>query len=1472
MFQDRDLLEYIETRPTIKTRSAIIAEWNMNIGINIEKIGNYRYRPLDGSTSKYASIPGTYDKDDTGYFYTNATNADIVVDGTYDEDESLTLLKTDSQKEQSLFSLENCFDRFRPRSGINKARFGINSKFLHYSNEELASRPRYYMADKNDKFKYWSSFRKEAVYRYDYTSITPAIQYGPEPKFLDGTIQKDGVVSSSKERGLSSRAPNGKYYIDDAAPFVVYKDPVPANRIVLKLQTNVGSVKLNDSFGPTGMTSDPFFGDENKTTPVKWKIQYLSGTSWVDALGFDESSVRADGSPIFSSDGYVELSYGLIIPETLRTNFNLVGTVSSVTSLPDSAFDGDAFLIIPTTGDRGLLTVWYNGGFVSPFVPDYGWQIHNENISSATNILTELASPMSYRDGAVENYREFMFIDGLRLVVETMNKNSCSLDLIELSPRLAADISGITKSFSLSKTASDIGDSGLPVGQLLASTGSIELFDSELAFNENNFASVISKYQAQNLQIKFYEIMETDDREYYVPIKTMYADGFPQTSLESRDVSISLRDMLFYFENHNAPELLLTNASVSYAVSVLLDYIGFSNYAFYRLESESDAIIPFFFVDPTRSVAEVLEQLAVSTQTAMFFDEYNNFICMSKGYMLPAESERTTDVVMYGSKDFSRSGISRNSTTNSKLANIIEVTEKNSKVYNSGTITYTTRYIQKSLGAIKQAYVLDKERTWIYKSVLLWEVSASENSKAINEQTTTSDSFSLSAIPLNSNLSAQVPSVVNYQVVNNIIDLGEAIYWLGKYNGYFYANGEIIRFDAVEYSISGISGNVWINSVSEYQKYFAKIPFNGKMYPTGRVRIYSEPNYEQVLGVTRLANGPVAKHGRGQFGTAVTSHFAGIDPYWKSPDNVRGYAMESRYLFGQAGFSTPVENADIAGKTTADGTISDNKAKKSTRSDVIKNFLSSTYYSELSTDAKAPEMVQASALVFEGPSFTTEESPINFISYVTKKISDSSNKYRHFGTRMRIVGKLESDNVSWQTAAGASTFYNISTEDPERVARIDGGSGGIGVLVNPKTNTGYYLEIVALNTDNPEDYKESGFSVHNVFFYKIEKKNTDEGLAAPIKLWSGMSSIIVDGGTFVGQERIYGQTEQTVYDLAVEYENVGSRRRFYLFLNGTQIATVDDLAPTPEDEHDNVALFVRGAARCMFENIYALSNNYSNGQSAALEPVVAKAFGVTDVGINESFKKYSVSGIIQSTYLSGISAAASPRYKIYYDEFGTIMREAAYFNIKYDKAYPALYAKVSPTFNKLRGYTVSGFFAGAYGAEFLVFNATDSTIILDESTGNYLRIQGITFTQNSSHDLTVDEYFSKKSNLADPQFMGDGTVVSANIVKQKYRDIKLNRTNNGQVDFNLQADYIQDQDSAYELMGWLTEKIMKDRLSVGMKIFANPMIQLGDIVEIDYSEDNVNIVSAAQKRFVVYNIEYSRSLEGPEMILYLSEV
>jgi hypothetical protein len=546
------------------------------------------------------------------------------------------------------------------------------------------------------------------------------------------------------------------------------------------------------------------------------------------------------------------------------------------------------------------------------------------------------------------------------------------------------------------------------------------------------------------------------------------------------------------------------------------------------------------------------------------------------------------------------------------------------------------------------------------------------------------------------------------------------------------------------------------------------------------------------------------------------------------------------------------------------GISSDALARTSSRTGIIKNFMSTALVGEITTKTQQlPGSIQSSALSLTGPNFTTKQKPRDFISYVHKTLQ--GKKYKHFGTRMRIVGKIESNEDRGQTSNGSSTYYVVNGSTPDKNINIAGGSGGIAVMLNPKTNVGYYFEIAALGLGNLSQTDRE--TVSNVFFYKVKSNN---GIAIPVGLWDGIAQITVDDGRFTGQSRMFAEENPTVYDLAVEYEDIGKTRRFYLYMNGRLIKTVDDDDPLPI--YSDVALFTRGSSRVMFENVYALCNNYSQNTSFSLGAPVNSVFGDTEIDVNESFRKYAVSGLIQNTYLSGIGSSEPPKYDIYFEEFGSIMREAAVFNFKYDKAYPALTAKISPTFNRIKGYVVSGFRAGSYGAEFLVFNATDTALSLDETSGNYLRVQGITFTQQSDNNLTVDEYFNRNSLESNPQFVADRLISNPFKFKQDYQDIKLSRMTYGKRDFSLDTQYIQSQDEASSLMKWMIEKTTKPRKSVGVRIFAIPTIQLGDIVSLDYKENDISMASSPANRFVVYNIEFSRSSDGPDMTVFLSEV
>jgi hypothetical protein len=1627
MYGNEILKTHIDQTPTIDVESLVYAEINMNDASNINVIGNYRNRPTVASPTQanFGVVATAFDVSDSLQAFTGATDADIVVDGSYLQDDLPVTFVSINQKQQLLYSLEECFGKFRPRSGINKAAY-FPGHYSHNVNSKMMSRPRYYIAGKDDKFKYWTSFRTEQ-----------------NPDNLLATI----------ERGVSKEKVSGQnqWYIDDAAPFITYKESIPVNRIIVKMQTNVGTETIGNISDGTTTRPDPLYDEENvvqnRTVPINWKIQYLDPTTntWSEVMTFPNAA-----NTLVNRDGYLELQY--------------------------------------------------SGGT---------WSVAASSIDVQSPLFTDFNNPAS---------TDIKYIKGLRIVVNTMSKEDSTFDLIELSPRLAMNISSMTTGYSVSKVASDLGVSGMPVGQLLASTGSIQIADYDEALNTNNPDSVIANYIKKNIQIKFYEIIknvgESND-SWYVPIKTMYAESFPDINSKDRTATIALRDFYFYFESVTAPEMLIKDASFSYAIASLFDSVGYSNYIYLRSNVDDDPIIPYFYVAPNSTVAETLQALAISTQTAMFFDEYNNLVLMSKSYMLASPGERDEE-----SPSSEVSLVLRGNNDGANLANIMDITSKDNNVFNDGKITYTSRYIQKDIKGIKLANLTDRDRVYVYRKVLLWEVTSDPLTKSQNEETGTQSGYALTAIPLNSNLAAVHPTVVGGVLINNWMDLGEAIYFMPRYNGYFYADGEIIKYDAVEFSISqpfetgsivptttiapvtitgatasgteitytssnsfaegdvvtisGItpslfnlanvtvtessatlfkvestatgtytsggsatkyvldtlnagqnivnlkasnadtlklkvgqrlskisgsgrfadvaviasiasdkksfttlfphaaSGSIefaaglgestkWITNTEEYQKYFAEVPFNGKMYPTGRVRIYAEPDY---VDDTTLKNGPVLKSGRAQFNTNLTDHTIGLPDWVSGNESISGVEMESKFIFADTPITqkklTVVNNgattislikivpedrkylrvgqrvtgagiprgtkvtkvvsngiktskqiplvptkiivsgvkiypsalAEIAqgaagfGNATTNGQDSKTIAKQSERSGVIRNYIGTpeSFSSEINptnVSMLQASRVQSSALSMTGPTLPTNVKPIDFASYVYKELDDS---YKHFGTRMRIIGLNENNADIYQSPTGAMGYFSLATTDSKTPTIINGGSGGIGIFTDPTTNNGYFFELAALSVENVDQYTDSD-NIANMIFYKVlnTKNNTDiKKKAVPAVMWSGRTSVTVDDGKFAGEYRVKAEAHPTVYDLGIEYKlstnvdedgDVTNTITFYLYVNNKLVGSVEDADPIL-NRKQNVCLFVRGTSKCMFENILAVKVDQASNY---VDPYETPSVGFTgfekETNFDPATGRYTLPKIIGDSYLKGISPITTKSGSIYFEEFGTIMREMAYFNIKYDKAFPAFISKILPTFNSLRGYSVGGFVPGAYGAEFLVFNTTDTVLELSEATGNFLRIGGITFTQQAQHEYTIDEYFQEKTNMSNPTTYGK--VINSPISnKANYQNIKNSRIDYGRNEFNINAEYIQSTSGAENLMSWITKKIVLPRKSMGLEIFANPALHLGDIVTIDYQsgDSSIDAVTDSSTRFVVYSIDYSRDTQGPSMTIYVSQI
>jgi hypothetical protein len=509
----------------------------------------------------------------------------------------------------------------------------------------------------------------------------------------------------------------------------------------------------------------------------------------------------------------------------------------------------------------------------------------------------------------------------------------------------------------------------------------------------------------------------------------------------------------------------------------------------------------------------------------------------------------------------------------------------------------------------------------------------------------------------------------------------------------------------------------------------------------------------------------------------------------------------------------------------------------------------------------------------------TEFNKRDITTYIYKDFSETSAStvMTHVGTRMRIIGIPKEQ--SKQGIKNSTTYFSVQVNSSDQTINLDGGSGGIGICINTEKNYGYFLEICSLTENKLEQFRKFdqstgkiNYVVENIILYKMVPDTN--GNAIPVKLWGSLQPILVDEGKFVGTDRASNIENPTVYDIALEYVDNGNSKTFYVWLNDVNIGVVIDNGQksTPVLPTTNKAcLFVRGSSQCMFEYFYGLNKSYAQQSRFPIIKDVAKVFGKEEVD-SQALKQYAISGVLKSTYLSGISSQTAPKFNIYFEEFGTIMREAYYFNIRYDQAYPALLSYLAPTLNKERAYTVSGFYGGSYGAEFLIFNSTDRTIVLDDTSGNFLRILGVTFTQNTTRELTLDEFINENTDFSDKIEFKNSSISSPSVAQKIFNAVRNSRFKYGNKDFTIESPYIQSADMAENLMSWLVKRIIRQRKVMVLKTFGTPLLQLGDIVNIEYTMPDGNEFIDIDKKFLVSGINYSRSFNNLETNVKVVEI
>lgn len=269
--------------------------------------------------------------------------------------------------------------------------------------------------------------------------------------------------------------------------------------------------------------------------------------------------------------------------------------------------------------------------------------IANDPVIGADGICTIYAGIGGLWD-ITPDYTHPVVIRGVRLTVYSTDTPYSHVDILQISPRLENDLSDLLVKYDVDFSTSSPSFIA-PLGKASSNTASITLSNFDGRFNNENTQSLY--YQMIQKKVRFTMDMGIDTSNHggsgyeYVREFTMWSDSWsPQTD---STVQVSLKDSSVIMQETGIPTIFLENQTTGGIIMTLMDTLGMNNYAYSQGEHDDGQVIPYYWpsdtgeksnprwgrlmvsntLPPTSTVWDEISALAESTQTAVFFDEYD---------------------------------------------------------------------------------------------------------------------------------------------------------------------------------------------------------------------------------------------------------------------------------------------------------------------------------------------------------------------------------------------------------------------------------------------------------------------------------------------------------------------------------------------------------------------------------------------------------------------------------------------------------------------------------------------------------------------------------------------------------------------------------------------------------------------------------------------------------------------------------
>lgn len=1200
-------------------------------------------------------------------------------------------------------------------------------------------------------------------------------------------------------------------------------------------------------------------------------------------------------------DGFIESANPFVYYEEAFAANKIVIKVQNHVSVPKYFYVDVIRRSAPTTWvnvfsdinstlfNDGVLELYYNSG-------SWGTDVRRvENIENIYNGSTD----------------ETDVIIGLRLRVIKMSvpvdnkgkSHRACLELIEMSPRIEADLSDYTESFSYN---SSLGDSqfGLPVGQLVTSTGNITLSNENKAFIS---ASALPKFEMlkPDVEFRFYQHITVSESggdpqsasQYTIPLKTLYAESWDSGSDYSTNVSLSDRFRIFQ-QKKVSDMAFITRHGIRFSVLILmlLDNCGITGYTFKKTDNSAiadngeDTRIKNFFCNNDQTLMEVLQDLAVATQSCMYIDAYNNLNVLTKERIVEikdnSKSDRTnasttgTDFWFVGDEDFTGTGLETGKgqyVSQTYVSNMSSIKESKISPVTNGDINYHSYGFRKIPGGenllkdtIPKEYLDDVPAIsailgsgYSYVGTNLWS-PGSDNNAVLGAANLISpiyayrlkDIFTQPIVATSKEdairkmyLSATTASAAGCLVIS--LDRNE-IYTIPDYEGYVFLDGEYIEFYGKVFLARDSKGSykkVFFSN-EDMQNYVANADLRSSLVPVGLI-VKPEFNVYQNDGESNYYTYKVIGDGRGALNSRVRGHAPVIN---QADSDIKD---SNKFSVGIGGDRSKNMSRKAQLKTSIKYDFSHVKGFEKLKKRL--NVPAQSYQTYLGhLKIAGPKALKIDSSTFTASAIDASQQNINndgvdaiipgsgSLSF-DEFVFFNGERYIHgqkiplrfppniVSTRMRLFsGKKKLTNKEY-TSSTLSSIAGLAFDV------TDDGSG-------------YYLEVESIGSG--KDSVSPRAVNRNLRFYKLfyrkGKMNVEILFAGAVNVQAVVNrdiQITVDRNT----------PTDPVFELSVVINRKAGAAQYDIYYGDTKVnkSPIIDVRYNRHGKkvidknqkiEKNVVLFVRNDSQAIYEYVAAAGVSYKSKKS-----VLRK-----DTPSYSSFTNMINKGLTGMIGINGFNILDDDdTTKIYYfNDFAKIVRQAKKYDIRYTNG-PARVARVIDISAVNPQYKIKSKKYTPFGAELVVLNTSPGAIALSEETSLPLYIYGICLEELTNGSIAMDTLFDKNIDY-----------------KKKTTEIAFNRAVNGEKTFSLDSKYIQSPTHAKDLLRWIESNCGRERLSLEMEIFPNPLLELGDKVKIvakdrGYYQTNERFNN---KTFIVSDINHSVSENGPTMTVAITEI